>query len=162
MDNIVSTSEQKAFQMRKNQGYDDAHISELKNKYTSGKNSISKNLELNKQLVELENEDKRQDTQRHMVWFALFGMLLYPLFIMAADYFALDTAANLMSTIAPTYFISASLIVMVFFGAEGIIKVLADKMPSRKNTSDSFSSSNYNSDYKSDSDCKSDSDSEFR
>lgn len=154
--------------MAKNQGYDDAHISELKSKYIPCKNSILKNLALKKQLVELENEDKRQDTQRHMVWFALFGMLLYPLFIMAADYFALDTAANLMSTIAPTYFISASLIVMVFFGAEGIIKILADKMPSKKNNSDLFSSSNYNpdSDYKSDSNynsnCKSDSDSEFR
>lgn len=129
---ITSTSSQKGTQMAKNRGYDDAHISELKDKYMPGKKAIPKDLELKKQLVELENEDKRQDTQRHMVWFALFGMLLYPLFIIAADYFALDTAANLMSTIAPTYFISASLIVMVFFGAEGIIKILAERMPSKK------------------------------
>lgn len=118
--------------MAKCQGYDEAHITELKSKYMSNEELNAENLELKKQLVELENEDKRQDTQRHMVWFALFGMLLYPLFIMGADYFSLDTAANLMSTIAPTYFISASLIVMVFFGAEGIIKILVDKMPSKK------------------------------
>lgn len=118
--------------MAKCQGYDEDHIAELKSKYMSNEELNAENLELKKQLVELENEDKRQDTQRHMVWFALFGMLLYPLFIMGADYFSLDTAANLMSTIAPTYFISASLIVMVFFGAEGIIKILADKMPSKK------------------------------
>lgn len=160
MENIVSTSDQKVYQMAKNQGYDDAHISELKSKYIPGKNSILKNLALKKQLVELENEDKRQDTQRHMVWFALFGMLLYPLFIMAADYFALDTAANLMSTIAPTYFISASLIVMVFFGAEGIIKVLADKMPSKKNNSNSDLFNN--SDSCSGPDFKLNSDSEFK
>ena len=117
------------------QGYSDLHISELKCKYMSNEDLSAQNLELKKQLVELENEDKRQDTQRKMVWFALFGMLLYPLFIMAADFFTLDTAANLMSTIAPTYFISASLIVMVFFGAEGVIKILADKIPSKKNES---------------------------
>ena len=27
---------------------------------------------------DMENEDKKQDAQRNMAWFALFGMLLYP------------------------------------------------------------------------------------
>ena len=34
--------------------------------------------EMDQKLVRLENEDKKEDAQRHMAWFALFGMLLYP------------------------------------------------------------------------------------
>jgi hypothetical protein len=36
--------------------------------------------ELDKQerMIRLENEDKKEDAQREMAWFALWGMLLYP------------------------------------------------------------------------------------
>ena len=32
-------------------------------------------------MLQIENDDKKQDAQRGMAWFALFGMLLYPLAI---------------------------------------------------------------------------------
>jgi hypothetical protein len=34
--------------------------------------------EMDQKLMRLENEDKKEDAQRNMAWFALFGMLLYP------------------------------------------------------------------------------------
>lgn len=131
-DQIIIITKDLNMSLKKTSDYDEKHIEELKNHYMSNEELNTENLELKKQLVELENEDKRADTQRRMVWFALFGMLLYPVFIMCSDYFNLDTASNLMSTIAPTYFISASLIVMVFFGAEGVIKILADRLDKKK------------------------------
>ena len=33
---------------------------------------------LEERQIRLENEDKREDAQRNMAWFALAGMLLYP------------------------------------------------------------------------------------
>jgi hypothetical protein len=35
-------------------------------------------LEMDAKMMRLENEDKKEDAQRFMAWFALFGMLLYP------------------------------------------------------------------------------------
>ena len=35
-------------------------------------------LDMDERMMRLENEDKRQDAQRNMAWFALAGMLLYP------------------------------------------------------------------------------------
>ena len=40
--------------------------------------------EMDQKLVRLENEDKKEDAQRHMAWFALFGMLLYPALVVAS------------------------------------------------------------------------------
>ena len=34
--------------------------------------------------VRFENEDKKEDAQRNMAWFALAGMLLYPLSVVLA------------------------------------------------------------------------------
>ena len=33
---------------------------------------------MDERMMRLENEDKKQDAQRYMAWFALWGMLLYP------------------------------------------------------------------------------------
>lgn len=79
-------------------------------------------------LIELENKDKRGDQQRVMVWFALAGMLLYPIFILVADLLDLTQAANLMANIAPTYFVSAMVIVVIFFGSEKLADKFADKL----------------------------------
>ena len=35
-------------------------------------------LEMDEKLMRLDNEDKKEDAQRWMAWFALLGMLLYP------------------------------------------------------------------------------------
>ena len=43
--------------------------------------------EMEQKLIQLENEDKKQDAQRNMAWFALGGMLLYPTFVIAVCFF---------------------------------------------------------------------------
>ena len=69
-----------------------------------------------------ENEDKKEDQIRAMAWFALWGMLLYPLGIILSGVFGLNSAADLLSDIAPTYFVAISALVATFFGAEAYKK----------------------------------------
>ena len=66
---------------------------------------------------ELEDADARRDAMRQMTWFALFGMLLYPLAIFITSLFGLDKAANIVGDIAPTYFVAISALVAAYFGA---------------------------------------------
>jgi|AntAceMinimDraft_11_1070367.scaffolds.fasta_scaffold16608_4 hypothetical protein len=66
---------------------------------------------------ELEDADAQRDAMRKMTWFALFGMLLYPLTIMITSLFGLENAAKIIGDIAPTYFVAISALVSVFFGA---------------------------------------------
>tara|TARA_Y100000389_G_scaffold201976_1_gene246053 strand:- start:7048 stop:7443 length:396 start_codon:yes stop_codon:yes gene_type:complete len=66
---------------------------------------------------ELEDQDAQRDAMRKMTWFALFGMLLYPLGIAATSMFGADNAAGIIGDIAPTYFVAISALVSVFFGA---------------------------------------------
>ncbi len=86
-------------------------------------------LDMEKRMIELEdlrsdveNEDKRQDAQRNMAWFALFGMLLYPAGIVLTDIWGLTTASQVLSDIAPTYFVSVAAIVAAFYGKEAFVK----------------------------------------
>ena len=65
----------------------------------------------------LEDEDAQRDAMRKMTWFALFGMLLYPAGIFVTSLFGLETAANIIGDIAPTYFNAISALVAAFFGA---------------------------------------------
>ena len=71
---------------------------------------------------ELEDKDAQRDAMRGMTWFALFGMLLYPFAIVLTSYFGLDTAAQIVGDIAPTYFVAISALVAAFFGADAIRK----------------------------------------
>jgi len=71
-------------------------------------------------MLQIENEDKRQDAQRNMAWFALFGMLLYPFSIILASVFGLESASSLLKDIAPTYFVSVAAIVAAFYGKEAL------------------------------------------
>ena len=66
----------------------------------------------------LEDQDHQRDAMRKMTWFALFGMLLYPTTIMVTSFLGLDTAAQIIGDIAPTYFIAISALVAAFFGAD--------------------------------------------
>ena len=66
---------------------------------------------------ELEDADAMRDAQRSMAWFALFGMLLYPVGIAITSWLGLDEASGLIGDIAPTYFVAISALVSVFFGA---------------------------------------------
>ena len=80
-------------------------------------------LELEDLRSDMENDDKRQDAQRNMAWFALFGMLLYPASSIGTDLWGLATAAQVLSDIAPTYFVSVAAIVAAFYGKEAFVKV---------------------------------------
>jgi hypothetical protein len=65
-----------------------------------------------------ENEDKKEDQIRAMAWFALGGMLLYPVLILITSLFGVDDAAQIIGDIAPTYFVAIAGLVAAFFGAQ--------------------------------------------
>ena len=71
---------------------------------------------------ELEDQDNQRDAIRKMAWFALFGLLLYPIGIFLTSAFGLETAAQLIADIAPTYFASIAVLVSAFFGADALGK----------------------------------------
>ena len=79
-----------------------------------------KELEMDERLMRIENEDKKQDAQRNMAWFALFGMLLYPAIVVAATLFGLDNAAKILGDMAAVYFVSVAAIVAAFYGKEAL------------------------------------------
>jgi hypothetical protein len=69
---------------------------------------------------EMEDQDAQRDAMRNMTWFALFGMLLYPLTILVTSLMGADKAAAIIGDIAPTYFVAISALVAAFFGADAI------------------------------------------
>jgi uncharacterized membrane protein (DUF485 family) len=69
-----------------------------------------------------ENEDKKEDQIRQMAWFALWGMLLYPVLILVTSFFDVDDAARIIGDIAPTYFVAIAGLVAAFFGATAYMK----------------------------------------
>ena len=69
-----------------------------------------------------DNEDKKEDQIRSMAWFALWGMLLYPVTIIATSLAGQENAAQLISDIAPTYFVAIAGLVAAFFGAQAYSK----------------------------------------
>ena len=75
-------------------------------------------LELEDMRSDMENEDKKQDAQRNMTWFALAGLLLYPVMIILCSVTGQDVASDNLTTIAPTYCIAVVGIVAAFFGAQ--------------------------------------------
>ena len=83
-------------------------------------------IELEDRRRQMEDEDAQRDSIRKMAWFALFGLLLYPIGILVCDLLGLDTAAGLIADIAPTYFASIAVLVSAFFGASAISKKKAE------------------------------------
>ena len=69
---------------------------------------------------ELEDQDAQRDAIRKMAWFALFGLLVYPIGITITSALGLDTASQLIADIAPTYFASIAVLVSAFFGADAL------------------------------------------
>ena len=84
-------------------------------------------IELADKRSDMENEDKKQDAQRNMAWFALFGMLLYPAIVVAATLFGLDNAAKILGDMAAVYFVSVAAIVAAFYGKEALAQKSAPK-----------------------------------
>ena len=77
-----------------------------------------KEMAMSKEMMRLENEDKKQDAQRNMAWFALFGMLLYPFAVVLASWVGLEKASSILGDMAPTYFVSVAAIVAAFYAKE--------------------------------------------
>ena len=71
---------------------------------------------------EMEDADAQRDAIRKMAWFSLAGLLIYPIGIAITSLLGLDTAANLIADIAPTYFASIAVLVSAFFGADALKK----------------------------------------
>ena len=71
---------------------------------------------------ELEDADAMRDAQRKMTWFALAGLLLYPMAIVISVVAGLETASGILGDMAPTYFVAVAGIVAAFFGAQAIGK----------------------------------------
>ena len=87
---------------------------------TNGDGHISKeelDMHLEFKRKRLEDEDAMRDAQRKMTWFALFGMLLYPVLILLTSTLDVDDAAQIIGDIAPTYFVAIAGLVAAFFGA---------------------------------------------
>ena len=78
--------------------------------------------EMEEKLMRMENEDKKQDAQRNMAWFALSGMLLYPFAVVVAQWLGLEQAAKILGDMASVYFVSVAAIVAAFFGSQAIGK----------------------------------------
>ena len=64
----------------------------------------------------MEDEDAKRDAQRNMTWFALSGMVLYPMGIFLCTLINMDTAAMLIADIANIYVVSVSALVGAYFG----------------------------------------------
>lgn len=74
-----------------------------------------------------ENEDAKEDQIRQMAWFALWGMLLYPVLILITAIFNIESATSTIGDIAPTYFVAIAGLVAAFFGAQAYSKGNAAK-----------------------------------
>ena len=72
--------------------------------------------------MRMENEDKKQDAQRNMAWFALSGMLLYPFAVVVAQWLGLEQAAKILGDLASVYFVSVAAIVAAFYGSQALNK----------------------------------------
>ena len=79
-------------------------------------------IELEDMRSDMENEDKKQDAQRNMAWFALAGMLLYPFAVVIAVWVGLEQAAKILGDMAAVYFVSVAAIVAAFYGKEALAK----------------------------------------
>ena len=69
---------------------------------------------------ELQDQDAQRDAIRKMTWFALGGMLLYPVGIVIADLYGYETTGQLLADIAPTYFVAIAGLVAACFGADAL------------------------------------------
>jgi len=79
-------------------------------------------LSKHERLLRIENDDQKEDAQRNMAWFALFGMLLYPFAVVLAGLAGLTDAPVILGDMAPTYFVSVAAIVAAFYGKEAYTK----------------------------------------
>jgi|TARA_R100000093_G_scaffold59587_1_gene31290 hypothetical protein len=75
---------------------------------------------IGERMIDLENRDQKADAQRHMAWYALAGMLLYPVCVVVSVVCGIDAAAKILGDMAGVYFIAVAGIVAAFFGAQAL------------------------------------------
>lgn len=101
----------------------DSIISKIEKRYgLSKREDCQTDLSYIKDLVDIDNNDKKDDAQRRMTWIALLGMLMYPFLVLLGDYIGIPHASDLISGMSAVYFASVSAIIMVFFGANAYIR----------------------------------------
>lgn len=123
----------------------DSIISKIEKRYgISKKEDCQADLSYIKDLVDIDNNDKKDDAQRRMTWIALLGMLMYPFLVLLGDYFGIPHASDLISGMSAVYFASVSAIIMVFFGANAYIRTR--KKNKEKENQKSVSNDSNNSD----------------
>ena len=86
------------------------------------KNITEDNLDFKAKLVKLKNEDDKEDSMRHMAWFSLSGLVLYPTLVILCDIFNLSNALTILGSLAETYFISVSGLISVYFGSNAYVR----------------------------------------
>ena len=64
----------------------------------------------------MEDADAKRDAQRRMTWFALSGMVSYPLAILGASLLGYGDAASLIADIAAVYIVAVSGVTAAYFG----------------------------------------------
>ena len=64
----------------------------------------------------MEDADAKRDAQRRMTWFALAGMVMYPLAILLASLMGYSEAAGLIADIATVYVVAVSGVTAAYFG----------------------------------------------
>lgn len=74
-------------------------------------------LEMSKDLQNLKQSMEKAQAQRAMAWFALLGMLLYPSLVVFCSWWGLSQGANLLGSMAPTYYASTAVLVASYYGA---------------------------------------------
>ncbi len=84
-------------------------------------------MELQNRKALMENEDKKQDAQRNMAWFALAGMLLYPFSVVLASFLGLDQAGSILGDMASVYFVSVAAIIAAFYGSQAYASKNSDE-----------------------------------
>tara|TARA_B110000503_G_scaffold7613_1_gene10357 strand:- start:22 stop:330 length:309 start_codon:yes stop_codon:yes gene_type:complete len=68
-------------------------------------------------MIQIENEDKRQDAQRNMAWLAVISMVTYPLLAFIMPESRLSTLASMSDML----FMSQAGIVAAFFGSQAFM-----------------------------------------
>lgn len=118
--------------MQKKQGVSNGAYQHLKEADTNGDGYVSSEelaMYLEFKRRELEDQDAQRDAMRKMAWFALFGMLLYPIVIVFTSWLDVDDAATIVGNIAPTYFVAIAGLVAAFFGANAYTNSKKTDMP---------------------------------
>ena len=77
---------------------------------------------------ELEDADAMRDAQRKMAWFALFGMLLYPVAVLGI-LLGLDKAGDILGSMASVYFVPMAAIVAASPWRTKLAKVTLTTVP---------------------------------